>query len=301
MLHVVGNAAIDTVFNVDRFPLAGETIVARAMIEDIGGKGANQAAVAARTGMPVRLVAAIGDDDSGHRIRTALEVEGVIVDGLVTIPGPTDRSSIYVDQEGENTIVSLTGAAAAFDPLACGALEGLEPGDTALCQGNLRPAVLVACLARARQIGAATALNPSPVFPAADFDWGLADLVIVNRVEGREITGQDDPRDAARRLRAQGAGAVVVTLGRDGALLVADEEHAVAAPAVDAIDSTGAGDAFCGMLMAMRLAGRSWRNALSLAVEVAAVAVTRRGVLAAFPTKGEIAAMVANQTERGEE
>ena len=125
MLHVVGNAAIDTVFRVDRFPLPGETIVATAMVEDIGGKGANQAVVAARAGVPVRLVAAVGDDEAAQRIRAALAIEGVIIDGLTIIPGPTDRSSIYVDATGENTIVSLIGAAQAFDPLAIGALDGL--------------------------------------------------------------------------------------------------------------------------------------------------------------------------------
>jgi ribokinase len=300
MLHVVGNVAIDTVFRVDRFPLPGETIVATAMVEDIGGKGANQAVVAARAGVLVRLAAAVGDDAPAQRIRAALAIEGVIADGLTVIPGPTDRSSIYVDAAGENTIVSLIGAAQAFDPLASGALDGLAGDDTVLCQGNLRPEILVSCLARARQAGATSVLNPSPVFPAAGFDWGLADLLVLNRVEGRQITGLDDPREAACWLRTAGAGAVVVTLGRDGAVVVADEECTVPAPPVDAIDTTGAGDAFCGMLVAMRLNGLPWADALALATEAAAIAVTRRGVLAAFPGGDEIRAMVKNRTRRGE-
>jgi ribokinase len=301
MLHVVGNVAIDTIFRVDRFPLPGETIVATAMVEDIGGKGANQAVVAARTGVPVRLIAAVGDDEAAQRIRAALAIEGVIVDGLRIESGPTDRSSIYVDATGENTIVSLVGAAQAFDPLASGALDGLAGDDTVLCQGNLRRDVLVSCLARARQAGATCVLNPSPVFPSAGFDWGLVDLLVLNRVEGRQITGLDDPRQAARRLSAAGAGAVVVTLGRDGAIMVADEERVVSAPSVAAIDTTGAGDAFCAMLVAMRLKGLPWTDALALAAEAAAIVVTRRGVLAAFPAGDEIQAMVKNRTRRGEE
>lgn len=299
MLHVVGNVAIDTVFTVDRFPLPGETIVAAAMVEDIGGKGANQAVVAARAGVPVRLVAAVGDDEAARLIRSALQAEGVLGDGLCTIPGPTDRSSIYVDGRGENTIVSLVGAARAFDPLALGALEGLAPGDTVLCQGNLRPEVLTACLAKARQAGARTALNPSPVFPAEGFDWRLADLLVFNRVEVQQIAGHKDPRAGARQLRTAGAGTVVVTLGREGAMLLGAEEHGASAPAVDAIDTTGAGDVFCGVLVAMRINGRAWPDALALATQAAALSVTRRGVLTAFPTAGEIGAMMAKQDGRG--
>lgn len=300
MLHVVGNAAIDTIFRVDRFPFPGETIVAQSMAEDIGGKGANQAVVAARAGIPVRLVAAVGDDAAAADLRAQLAAEGVIGDGLRTIAGPTDRSLITVNGAGENTIVSLIGAAQAFDPPAAGALDGLAAGDMVLCQGNLRPEVTVACLERARRAGATTALNPSPVFPSAGFDWRLADLVVVNRIEAQQLGGADDPGEAARRLHAAGAGAVVVTLGGDGALLVADEACAVPAPAVAAIDTTGAGDAFCGMLVAMRICGRSWRQALALAAEAAAIAVTRRGVLKAFPTADEIRTMMANQTRRGD-
>lgn len=300
MLYVVGNVAIDTVFRVERFPLPGETIVATAMAEDIGGKGANQAVVAARTGVPVRLVAAVGDDGAARQVRAALQAEGVAGDGLCTLPGPTDRSSITVDAAGENTIVSLTNAAQAFDPLAQGALDALGGGDMVLCQGNLRPDVLVSCLARARHKGALTALNPSPVFPSTGFDWGLADLLVVNRIEGRQLTGLDDPTEAATWLRDAGAGVVVVTLGRDGAILVGEETLAVAAPRVDAIDTTGAGDAFCGMLVAMRLRGLSWHDGLALAAEAAALAVTRRGVHAAFPTAVEIRAMVTKRTERGD-
>ena len=300
MLHVVGNAAIDTIFCVDRLPLPGETVVAAAMVEDIGGKGANQAVVAARAGVPVRLIAAVGDDEAARRIRVALDAEGVISDGLWTIPGPTDRSSIYVDAGGENTIVSLTRAARAFDPLALGALDTLTGDDMLLCQGNLEPGVLASCLAMARQKGALTALNPSPVFLSAGFDWGLADLLVANRIEAKQLTGLDDPTDAARRLRAAGSGTVVVTLGRQGALLVADEVSTVAAPALDAVDTTGAGDAFCGVLVAMRLRGLSWLDALALAAEAAAISVTRRGVLEAFPTVDEIRAMVAVRTRRGD-
>lgn len=293
MIHVVGNAAIDTVFRVDRFPLPGETVIADGLAEDLGGKGANQAVIIARAGVPVRLVAAVGDDQPGAMIRTSLAAEGVGIDGLRTAAGATDRSSIYVDATGENTIVSATARAAAFDPAGDGALDGVGRGDVVLCQGNLGVAALRAVLALARAAGATTVLNPSPTRGLAGFDWRLADLVVVNRVEAIELAGLDTVDAALDRMHGMGAGSVVATIGRDGALMAGEANLAVPAVAVEAVDTTGAGDVFCGMLTAMRASGRPWRTSLAIAAEAAAVKVTRRGVLAAFPSAGEIAAIVA--------
>lgn len=298
MLHVVGNVAIDSIFQVDRFPLPGESIVARGVTEAICGKGANQAIVAARAGAPVRLAAAIGDDASATRIRAALVAEGMAIDGLTVVAGPSDRSSIAVDASGENTIITTTSAAEAFDPIAAGALDRIAERDTLLCQGNLRPDVIAACLVAARGRGAVTVLNPSPVFGLAGFDWRLAGLAVMNRVEAHEITGETEPRAAAEQLRAAGAAIVVVTLGREGALLVGEETLAIAAPQVEALDTAGAGDVFCGTLVAMRLRGLGWPAALALAVDAAALAVTRRGIYEAFPSRDEIAAMIAARDGR---
>jgi ribokinase len=286
MIHVVGNATLDTLIRLDRFPQPGETIVAHGADEDLGGKGANQAIVAARCGQKVRLLAALGADPPGERIRSALAVEGVI-DGLTIWPGPTDRCIIYVDAEGENTIVSLIEAARAFDPVEN---IRLAPGDWLLMQGNLKPAVTRACLRLAKQQGALTALNPSPTYETAEYDWRLVDLAIVNRIEAIALGGSGDPVEAARVL---GAGAVALTLGADGAVLIgADGMFEAPAPRVEAIDTVGAGDVFCGTLIAARASGREWREALSAAVAAASVSVTRRGVLASFPTRGEMAALL---------
>src|SRR5262245_28649758 len=128
MIHVFGNATIDTVIRLARLPLPGETVVAEPGIEeDLGGKGANQVIAMARCGASVRLVAAIGRDESGRRIRANLEAEGVGTDGLFASERPTDRCIIYVDAQGENMIVSQIEAALAFDPLAIGADAAIKP------------------------------------------------------------------------------------------------------------------------------------------------------------------------------
>src|SRR5271170_1317731 len=147
MIHVIGNATIDSIIRVDRFPRPGETIVALGASEDLGGKGANQAVAAVRCGANVRLVAAIGGDVLGERIRSSLAREGVLTDGMTISPYGTDRCVITVDRHGENTILSLIDAARHFDPIAETRLESLiRPGDLVVVQGNLRPNVTRDCL-----------------------------------------------------------------------------------------------------------------------------------------------------------
>jgi ribokinase len=292
MIHVVGNAGIDTVFRVERFPLPGETIVARDMAEDIGGKGANQAVVARRVGAEVSLIAAIGADDAGDHIRAILAAEGVLTDRLTIWPGPTDRCSIYVDDSGENTIVSAISAALAFDPVAAGKLGDIAANDVVLCQGNLSVPALVACLRAARARGAMTVLNPSPLFPSEGFDWSLVDVAVLNEVEARSLAGSDDSRGGARGLVASGVRDVVLTLGGEGAAMVGSETLEMPAPTVAVVDTTGAGDVFCGVLTALRAGGAAWPVVLGVAVQAAAITVTRRGVFSSFPSAAEIAALL---------
>jgi ribokinase len=289
MIHVIGNAAVDSVIRVDRFPRPGETIVALGASEDLGGKGANQAVVAARCGARVRLVAPIGDDALGARIRSSLAREGVQTDGVTTSPYGTDRCVIAVDRDGENTILSLIEAARHFDPIAETRVESwIAPGDIVVMQGNLRPSITRDCLTLAKSKGATTVLNPSPTYAAQDYDWSLVDLVVVNRGEAVELAG--GAAEAARELCNRGAGAVVLTLGADGAsFFSANDAFRVAAPKVIAIDAVGAGDVFCGVLISAKAHGRGWKEALAAAAEAASASVARKGVLASFPSREEMA------------
>jgi ribokinase len=293
MIHVIGNAAVDSVIRVDELPRPGETIVALGASEDLGGKGANQAVVAARCGAPVRLVAPIGDDAMGERIRSSLAREGVLTDGVTNSSHGTDRCVITVDRHGENTILSLIDAARHFDPIAETRLKSwIRPGDMVVMQGNLRPGVTRDCLALARSKGATTILNSSPTYAPEDYDWTLVDLVLVNRGEAVELAGGEG-EEAARELRRRGAGAVVLTFGGDGAAFFsAYDTLRVTAPQVIAIDTVGAGDVFCGVLVAAKALGRSWRDALASAAEAASISVTRKGVLASFSSREELAGIL---------
>jgi ribokinase len=302
MIDVIGNVAVDSVIQVERFPRPGETIVALGASEDLGGKGANQAVVAARCGARVRLVAPIGGDALGERIRSSLARDGVETDGVTSSPYGTDRCVVTVDGNGENTILSLIEGARHFDPIAETRLASwIRPGDFVVMQGNLRPSVMRDCLALARSKGATTVLNPSPTYEDSDYDWTVVDLVVVNRGEAVELAG-GDAQEAAREFCQRGAGAVVLTLGADGAaFLAADDAFRVAAPHVIAIDTVGAGDVFCGVLIAAKALGRNWREALGAAIEAASISVTRKGVLASFPSREEMADIFERAPARLEE
>ena len=288
-VHVVGNLCRDTSLAVARFPVPGETLVAEGSASGLGGKGLNQAVAAARAGAPTTLHAAVAGADVAA-LAAALAGEGGLALRLVGRDLPTDTSTILVRGDGENLIVSATACARAFDPVPD--LGALGPGDVLLMQGNLDPGRTRACLAAGRRAGALTVLNPSPVFAEGALDWAAVDVAVLNRGELAALTGCREPGEGADALLGRGAGAVAVTLGPQGALLRSgDDTIAVAAPAVAARDTSGAGDVFCGVLVGLMWRGVATGTALARAVAAASLSVTRAGALASCPGAAEIAAL----------
>lgn len=294
-VHVVGNACIDTTFRLGRFPAAGETLNAITHADGLGGKGANQAVAAARTGAAVTLWTALGKDLAGTWIRGRLGTE--LSDfQAVEFDLPSDRSTIVLDSRGENFIVSGVACGQAFDPIAQTAFaRQIASGDVLVMQGNLRGAATDACLRAALKNGARTVLNASPVDAAAAPDFGLAEVLVVNQSEAKALTGRGDMGAAGDALAAKGAGTVVITLGAEGCLLLGEDQAEslrLAAPHVEAIDTSGAGDVFCGCLAGGLAKGMSVTSALKLALAAAAIAVTRPGTLSSCPSAPEIAALI---------
>lgn len=289
-LHVVGNVCVDDTFYVERLPRPGETVNAIATTRGVGGKGANQAVAAARTGADVVFRAALGADPDAVFVRAALADE-LSLNGLVVLDTPTDRSTILVDREGENVIVTAAASAMAFDPTELPSRPGR--GDYLLMQGNLGADITKACLDAARDRGAKTILNPSPLDAAPA--QPEANVIIVNAVEAEALSGCPDPVEAVRRLSRGGIASVVVTLGAGGAFCLdrgaCDAEH-ITAPAVTAVDTSGAGDVFAGVLSGCLARGLPLPAAVRIGVRAAAIAVTRRGTLAACPSRSEITALI---------
>lgn len=292
---VVGNCSVDAAYRVSRFPRPGETVIATSMCRDAGGKGANQAVAAARCGVATWLCGAIGTDEAGRWLRARLEDEGLALDGLRDVAMPTDESIIWVTPDGENRIVSTDGAArslafADVEP----ALGAMTPGDVVLMQGNLGAGLTGSVLEAARARGVTTVVNVAPVFADVAALLPLIDHAIVNEVEAEQLSGRADPGPAARAIHDQGVANVVLTLGPAGARATGpDGTRSLAADPVMAVDTTGAGDVFCGVYAASLAARRPVVSTLRLAVAAATLSVTRPGTQSAFPTRDELDALAS--------
>jgi ribokinase len=286
---VLGNATIDVIQRVARLPVAGETLLGEPPLRCPGGKGFNQALVAARTGAAIRFAAPVGDDMHGAMLRAAIAGEGLLHVEWIEVEAATDLSTVWVDAQGRNMIVSSAACASALTPAQAATQAGsLRSGDWLLMQGNLSHAATCAAASGARGQGARVALNAAPIaFDFADL-LPLCDLLIVNEVEASTLGGGEAPYAAARRLAASRD--VVLTLGAAGAVMVArDGEIAVAAPRVAAVDTAGAGDVLVGTLLGLASQGTPFAQALRVAVMAASLSTTRPGTSRAFPSAEEIA------------
>jgi len=285
-LFVLGNASLDTTLFVPRLPAAGETLMATGMLRAPGGKGLNQAVVAARTGAAVRFLAALGDEPEMALVRDAVAAEGLQSEWVAT-GAASDLSSLMVAADGENCIVS-TGACcdSLGEAEALGFVAGMAAGDVLLMQGNLRLAVTLAAARAARARGGRVMVNTAPL--RWDFSelLPLCALVVANRLEARAITGLSDAGAAAAALGRGGVG--VVTLGGAGCVVADPTVRAYPAVAVDVVDTTGAGDVFCGVLAALWARGLAVGDAAGPAQRAAALSVGRAGCFGSFPTPAEM-------------
>lgn len=314
---VVGSVNVDLVVQGERLPSPGETVVGGTFTRFHGGKGGNQAVAAARLGVPVMIVAALGDDDFGAEARHALAREGIGTDVLVTLEHqPTGVALILVDARAENLIAVAPGANAGLTPAHVrDALGRLAPheGDVVLVTHEIPTASAREALRIGRAGCAWTVFNPAPADGLDRSVLGLVDVLTPNRGElarmagddarrdGRQAPGMDDPEKAARVLlepSSDGAGAstaVLVSLGPSGAVLVPRQGAAldIPAPEVQAVDATGAGDALNGALAAALAGGLTLEEAARRAVTAASISVTRAGAREGMATLAELDAVLA--------
>ena len=280
---VVGSANLDLVARAARLPGPGETVLGSAYAEHAGGKGLNQAVAAVRSGARTAFVGAVGDDPAGTRLARVLADESIDATALSHVEAPTGRALIVVDDQGENSIVVIPGANA----LVTTAVD-VPPARVVLMQLEIPTPTVHHVLLRARERGATTVLNPAPATRLSRELLDLVDVVVPNQHERALLGGTD-------ALLAAGCGAVVTTLGGDGVELATRDGNAhVRAFDVDVVDTTGAGDAFCGSLAARLAAGDELAVAARWAVAAGALAVTVEGAVPAQPRATEIAALLAD-------
>src|SRR5690349_11644315 len=224
---VVGSVNVDLVVTVERLPAPGETVVGGRFARHHGGKGGNQAIATARLGAPTVFVGAVGDDLFGAEAREALVAGGVDVEGLITLPGQvTGVALILVDERGENSIAVAGGANGALTSVQVRqALRRLTlgPDDVVLAGHEIRTGATHEALRQARLAKATAILNPAPAGGLQPETLALADLLTPNDLELTALAGEGSPSTRARRVlgSAPADRAVLVSLGRRGALLVA--------------------------------------------------------------------------------
>jgi len=279
---VIGSINADLVVTLDRLPEPGETVTGGRFARHGGGKGANQAVAAARAGARVRFAGAVGDDDLGAAAIEQLAAEGVDVGAVARLDGEaTGVALIAVDRAGRNQIAVASGANARVGAaLVARALEAaaLGPGDVVLLGFEVPDAAVVAGARAAGPAGARAILNPAPARDLPDGVLGHGVLLTPNGLEAAALTGETEPAAAARALARRTNAPVLVTVGADGALLAGgDGVVEIAAPEVEVVDTTGAGDAFNGVLAAGLAAGAGVEEAARRAVDAASAAVRRAG------------------------
>ncbi|MGW0823632.1 ribokinase [Streptomyces sp. NPDC002845] len=294
-LLVVGSANADLVIGVERRPAAGETVLGSDLAVHPGGKGANQAVAAARLGARTALLARVGDDAHGRLLLDSQRDAGVDTTGVLAGGAPTGVALITVDPSGDNSIVVSPGANGRLTPEDIRAAGPLLRSSRVVSAQLEIPLETVVEVVRNLPDGTRFVLNPSPPRPLPDEVLAACDPLIVNEHEARVIVGGDlegSPEDWARALLALGPRSVVVTLGAEGALAASAEGTArVPSVKVEAVDTTGAGDAFAAALAWRLGAGAGLAEAAGYAARVGAAAVTKAGAQESFPTAEEAAAL----------
>ena len=280
-VHVVGSINIDIIARVEQLPRPGETILALGTERLAGGKGANQAAAAARMGADCRMIGAVGTDDGGRWIRDLIAATGVDTSGIVAVEAATGAAHIAVEASGENQIIVLPGANAHVAPP-----PGVASG-VLLAQLEIpidRLAALFAASPSALRI-----LNAAPPSPAALTMLADVDILIVNEHELAALSPGNSVPDQLRSLLSRSEQVGIVTLGAKGLLAVwPDRELFVPAWPVAALDTIGAGDCFCGALAALLDEGLVLEQALPKASAAAALCTLKPGALPAMPAREEV-------------
>ena len=286
---MLGSANMDIVYTVDRLPLPGETIHSRSVATYPGGKGLNQAVAAARAGAETVFIGALGRDGMGDALAAIIAEAGISAGLLRRSDEPTGQAFIVVDSGAENTIILVAGANGTVTELT--AADRVRIGESAvlLMQLELPQSVVLDAVSVARESGTTIVLNAAPAQPLPPSLLERLDYLIVNEHEACLLGESDDVETASAALAAR-IPQVIVTLGSRGAVLYGDGTGISRIPArsVSAVDTTGAGDAFCGAFAAAIARGTPMVAAAEFATAAASLSVQVPGAVPSMPRRAEI-------------
>ena len=291
-IAVVGSTNIDMVAYSDQIPERGETVTGKDFAIGFGGKGANQAVMAARLGIKTYMVGAVGDDVFGQSAIKNFTDQGVDTEYLATVPGSSGVAPIWVDAEGDNRIIVVPGANAKVTVTQVeNAINSIKDLKVVIGQFEIPVEVTTAAFAAARKLGITTILNPAPYRDIPTELLAVTDWLIPNSHEFQDLHPKHlDP--SSEGVIAEFAAAqkinLVVTLGEDGVVIADGTITKVAAQKVKPVDTTGAGDCFVGSFafgLAMQM---SPAKAAALGCQTAGLSVTRLGAQSSYPTAAEV-------------
>jgi ribokinase len=301
MIVVIGSINMDLVLRVPRMPLPGETLTGGAFRTIPGGKGANQAVACARLSgkvagaQQVAMVGCVGDDAFGATLRAALVGDGIIDSHIITLPGVASGiASILVDDNGQNSIVIAGGANDLLSPAHIDAAQGLiEQADIVVLQLETPMDTVVHAIKLARSLGKTVVLNPAPAASLPQGVLELVDYLIPNEIEAAMLAGVSpegaDVKALAGALQKQGSDNVIITLGSKGVhAALYGGDYTFPAEAVQAVDTTAAGDTFIGGFVAGLASGMDEAEAIQQGQRAAAWSVTKPGAQTSIPHLHEL-------------
>ena len=288
---VVGSLNVDLHLLLRRHILPGETLLAGGGTFSPGGKGANQACAAALAGAPTTMLGALGDDAASAVATSRLKDAGVDLTHVARLPGPSGLAVVSVDAQAENTVVVVPGANALVTPsMVEGWRDQIEAADVVVLQGEISAE---SNLAAVRLVKGRLVVNLAPVIEVDREVLWAANPLVVNEHEGAAALAQlggpelTDPGEIVAGLRAAGVSTVVMTVGSAGSIVAEGGGlAAVPSPSVNAVDTVGAGDAFCGALSARLAAGDGLLDAAAYASRFAAYTVQFEGAQSSYPAPG---------------
>jgi ribokinase len=302
-LVVLGSINADHILNINHFPQPGETVIGKQYTLAFGGKGANQAVAAGRSGADISFIACVGDDDIGERVRKQLASDHIDTQSIEAIKDSTTGVAlIFVNAEGENVIGIDAGANKAVTPEYLDRYKQQVIGASALLMQLESPLETVIAAAKiAKDNDTQVILNPAPACELPDELLARVDMITPNETEAEKLTGikvdsNEDAARAAKALHDKGIATVIITLGSKGVWLSQNGEgKLVAGFRVKAVDTIAAGDTFNGALVTALLEGKPMDSAVLFAHAAAAIAVTRPGAQPSVPWRKEIDDFLAQQ------
>ena len=293
VIAVVGSAMMDLTAYAQILPEPGQTLAGQHFTTGFGGKGANQAVMAARCGAEVHFIGKLGEDVFGGSILDNFVKVGINTDYVERSKTPTGVAHIWVDGDGENRIIIIPGANHEIEiEKAVDAINSIKDLSIVVAQCEIIQEVTLNAFRAAKARGCTTILNPAPYQEISLELLELCDWIIPNETEFRELSGQLPTSDEILKSFRHGKNSVI-TLGSQGAVYISADGQLtkVSAPKVTAIDTTGAGDAFVGAFAYSLASGSDAVSAMTLGIKVASFSVTRKGAQSSYPDQAEIATL----------